>query len=251
MNVLIFEDEKRSADRLQTLLLQYDPHMVVLAVIGSIQEGLAWFEDNPPPDLIFQDIVLEDGICFDLFAQVDIQTPIIFTTAHSDYALRSFEVNSIDYLVKPYSMADLKVAIEKVNRLREVLVQPKENLLYEVSNRETRMPKKRFLVKIGDRYTAVPCRDVAYLTFDGGATHAVTFQDQRYVIDNSIASLSGQLDSEIYFQINRKFIIHVDSIQGIHSWFNSRLKVELSPSAGASVIVSRERVKAFKEWLDR
>ena len=250
MNVLIFEDEKYTADRLSNLLREADNSIKIIGIIRSVNEGISWFRENEMPDLIFQDIMLSDGNCFDIFDAVEINAPIIFTTAFSEHALQSFQVNSIDYIVKPYDSKDIKKALQKFKKFKGVFHPPEKEILEEILNRAATTPKKRFLIKTGDNYTIINSSDIAYFVSDDSVTFAVLFSKQKYIVDYSIADLSKQMDTSSFFQINRKIIVNIESVDKINSWFNSRLKVRINPPMDDDIIVSRDRVKSFKQWLD-
>lgn len=251
MKVLIFEDEKHTATRLIQLLEKYDTDISVVKVIGSVSEGIEWYKNNPMPDLIFQDILLNDGNCFEIFEQVQIEAPVIFTTAFNEFALQSFKLNSIDYVVKPYDFQDIKNALDKFKKFREMFVVPENDLLKSIIQSKEQKVKKRFLVKIGDKFRSVKSEDIAWFMFDEGVTFAFTFENTRFPVNYSIDQLSVVLDSDNFFQINRKYVLNFESIRNIHSYFNSRLKLEVAPQPNEDLIVSRERVKDFKGWLDR
>lgn len=251
MNVLIFEDEKHSAQRLVQLLQKYDAQIQVLDVIGSVKDGIQWYRNHPLPDLVFQDIVLNDGNCFEIFDEVKVDVPIIFTTAFNDFALRSFKVNSIDYVVKPYDYEDIKAAIDKYKKFREVFLVPEKELLKQILFSVKPEVKKRFLIKVGDRYRSLKSIEIARFEYDEGLTFATTFDNTRFPVNYSIDQLSQILDNEMFFQINRKYMVNSESIRNIHTWFGSRFKLELNPKANEDIIVSRERAKDFKMWLDR
>jgi len=251
MNVLIFEDEKHTATRLMNLLAEIDSAIRVVKVIGSVTEGIEWFRKNEMPDLIFQDIILSDGNCFDIFDAVEITTPVIFTTAFSEYALRSFRVNSIDYIVKPYDKKDIAKALNKFKKIKGAFAPPEKELLKEILKKETFIPKRRFLIKTGENYSIINSIEIAYFISEESVTFAVLFNGKRHIVDHTIAGLSELMDKEMFHQISRKAIVSVESVKTISLWFNSRLKLQLEPPAREDIIVSRERVKGFKEWLDR
>ena len=251
MNVLIFEDEKHSAQRLIQLLQKYDSEIQLLDVIASVKDGIQWYRSHPLPDLVFQDIVLNDGNCFEIFDEIKVDVPIIFTTAFNDFALRSFKVNSIDYIVKPYDYQDIKTAIDKYKNFRELFIIPEKELFKQILFPEKPEIKKRFLIKIGDRYRSIRSGGFARFEYDEGLTFGVTFDNMRFPINYSIDQLSQVLDNELFFQVNRKYIVNSEGIHNIHTWFGSRFKLELNPKANEDVIVSRERAKDFKTWLDR
>ncbi len=250
MNVLIFEDERPTSIRLASLLTEIDGSIRIIGSIGSVQAGIKWYKENEMPDLIFQDIQLSDGNCFEIFDAVEVTAPVIFTTAFSEYAIKSFQVNSIDYIIKPYDIKDLKFALDKYRKFPHAFSPPEKELLKEILKKETFTPKKRFLVKMGDNYLPISSDDIAYLISDGGLTFATLFNKERHIVNYSIVELAKQMDTSVFFQINRKMIVNVNSVKKLSSWFNSRLKLVLVPPIEEDAVVSRERTSSFKEWLD-
>ncbi len=250
MNVLIFEDEKPTALRLTSLLTKIDDSIKIVGTIGSVQAGIKWYKENPMPDLVFQDIQLSDGNCFEIFDAVEVTIPVIFTTAFSEYAIKSFQVNSIDYIIKPYDIKDLKSALDKFRKLKGAFHPPEKGLLEEILKKKTFTPKKRFLVKIGDNFLPISSDDIAYLISEDGLTFATLFNKERYIVNYSIVELAKQMDESSFHQINRKMIVSIKSVKKLSSWFNSRLNLTLAPPHEGDAVVSRERTSSFKEWLD-
>ena len=250
MNVLIFEDEKPTALRLASLLSEIDGSIKIVGTIGSVQAGIKWYKENEMPDLVFQDIQLTDGNCFDIFDAVEVTAPVIFTTAFSEYAIKSFQVNSIDYIIKPYDIKDLKSALDKFRKLKGVFYPPEKGLLEEILKKKSFTPKKRFLVKMGDNFLPISSDDIAYLISEDGLTFATLFNKERYIVNYSIVELAKQMDESSFYQINRKMIVSIKSVKKLSSWFNSRLNLTLAPPHESDAVVSRERTGSFKEWLD-
>lgn len=246
MKVLIFEDERLTAERLVELLKRYDSKIEVLEVIDSVKKGMEWFVHNSPPDLIFMDVRLSDSISFEIFEKINIETPIIFTTAYDEYALKAFKVNSVDYLVKPYDFKDLRMAIDKFKKQKPVF---SDEFLRGLLNPSGLKYKKRFLVKVGDQLKHVDCSKIAYFKFEDGLVVAVTSDKTMLSLDYSLDQLADLLNPQDFFRLNRKFLANVNAIGKIHSYFNGRLKIELIPPASEDVIVSRERTGNFKEWM--
>lgn len=246
MKVLIFEDEKLNAERLAELIKKYDSSIEILAVLASVKQGIAWLAENPAPELIFMDIRLTDGLSFELFEKVNIDIPVIFTTAYDEYAIRAFKVNSVDYLVKPIDFIELKAAIDKYKKVRPLLSRDFIQAILEQSNQKY---KNRFLIKIGDQLRHIECRDIAYLIFEDGLVMAVTRGKSALPMDYSLDHLEQLLNPTDFFRLNRKVIARIDAIGKINSYFNGRLKIELLPSVDEDIIVSRERVGKFKEWM--
>ncbi len=252
LKVLIFEDESLSAEHLMNLINRYDPSVELLGIIESVKKGVEWFSNNQHPDLILMDIQLSDGSCFDLFKQVSLEIPVIFTTAYNEYAIQAFKVNSIDYLLKPIEFQDLKLAFEKFGKQQRVYL-PNPKLLYEQIYTQLLQPKqykKRLLLKLGEQLKQVLVEDVAFFVFEEGMCWAVTFAKNRLPVDNSLDELEQMLDPKAFFRINRKFIVNPNSIEKIHTYFNNRLKLQLRPNPETEVLVSRERVADFKNWLN-
>jgi two-component system, LytTR family, response regulator LytT len=246
MKVLIFEDERLTAERLIYLLKKYDPQIEVLEVIDSVAKGVEWLSNNPGPELIFMDIRLSDTISFEIFEKINIDSPVIFTTAYDEYAIKAFKVNSVDYLVKPYDFKDLKTAIEKYKKYKAILP---EKIVHDLLSRSVSVYKKRFLVKIGDQLKHIDISEIAYFKFEDGMVCAITRNKSLLPLDYSLDQLYSLLDPQDFFRINRKIIARIDAIGKIHSYFNGRLKIELIPPDNEDVIVSRERAGNFKEWL--
>lgn len=246
MKILIFEDEKLNSERLVELIKRYDVSAEVLAILESVHQGVAWLTKNTSPDLIFMDIRLSDGLSFELFERINIEIPVIFTTAYDEYAIRAFKVNSVDYLVKPVDFDELKTAIDKFKKLRPLLSPEFIETILKQSNLKY---KTRFLVKIGDQLRHLECKDIAYFIFEDGMVMAVTKTRSSLPMDFSLDNLEQLLNPENFFRLNRKFIANIDSISKIHSYFNGRLKIDLLPPVDEDIIISRERTGRFKEWM--
>lgn len=252
LNILIFEDEQLSAERMEQLLSRLDQEFKVLDVLSSVKQGISWFKKNHNPDLILMDIHLSDGSCFELFNQVEIDVPVIFTTAYDEYAIKAFKVNSIDYILKPIDFQELAAAFEKFNKYRKQDPDIQKQLfhtLYEQIS-ESGKYKQRFLVKIGEQLKRIESNEIAYFVFEDSLVWANSKTNLRLPMDYSLEQLEQMLDPMRFFRINRKMLINLDSVEKIHTYFNSRLKLHLRPDFGEDVIVSRERVNSFKKWLE-
>jgi DNA-binding LytR/AlgR family response regulator len=254
MRIVIIEDEAPARARLQKLLLDLRPEAQILQTFDTVEDSVAWFAQGNQPDLAFMDIQLADGLSFDIFRQTEVKAPVIFTTAYDQYALKAFKVNSVDYLLKPVDTNDLKEALSKWEGLRQVGAPPAlmEDLLSRL--RESVMERRhreRFLVRVGDQLRYVPTTDIAYLLSDNGYVTIVTHDGHKLLLDQSLEQLAKELDPAQFMQVGRNCIICIHAIRKIHTWHNSRLKLEVSPPSTDEILVSREKVKAFKEWLDR
>jgi len=252
LRVLIFEDESLSAEHLVKLICRYDPTIELQGIIESVKKGVEWFSSHPHPDLLLMDIQLSDGPCFDLFKQVRLEIPVIFTTAYNEYAIQAFKVNSVDYLLKPIDFQDLRIAFEKFRKQHNNVIQNKEQLYEQLYSRliQASQYKKRLLIKVGEQLKQVNVEDIAYFLFNEGMCWAVTFAKNKLPIDYSLDELEQMLDPKLFFRINRKFLVKPEAIEKIHTYFNNRLKIQLRPDPEVEVLVSRERVPDFKYWLD-
>ena len=250
LRTIIIEDEKPSARRLQRMLSEIG--IEAEAMLHSVEESIDWFKSNEAPDLILLDIQLSDGLSFEIFEQIEVRSAIIFTTAYDEYALKAFKLNSIDYLLKPIDDEELKTAIDKFEEN-----QPKEhNLMVDISqikkllvNPLDRNYKKRFTIKIGQHLRVVEIDSVECFYSEHKATYLYTSDKKNYLIDQTLEQLEEQLDPIKFFRVSRKFIIHVDAIEDIISYTNSRLQIKLRNYSEQEIIVSREKVKNFKNWL--
>ena len=247
MKIVIIEDEYFSAEKLSHQLGKIDSSFEVVAILPSVERCLEWFRNNPEPDLIFSDIQLEDKESFELFRQLPIEAPIIYTTAFSHYALQAFKQNSVDYLLKPIDLDELRAALKKYENLEYRIL--KKGLRFQPERLKEEF-KERFLVKKGNGLVVIKTNEVAYFKSDQKLTFLVTFDNQKYVIEPTMDQLTDQVNPKKFNRISRSRLISLESIRKIHNHFNGRLKLELHPPEEEEVFVSRERVQAFKEWLD-
>lgn len=251
MKVIIIEDEKPSARRLQRMLNELG--IEVYAMLHSVAEAVNWFQAHEHPDLILLDIQLSDGLSFEIFEKIEVKSAIIFTTAYDEYALKAFKLNSIDYLLKPIDDDELKIAVNKfeenqmkpqnmqvnLDQIRKLLVNPLE-IKY----------KERFSVKIGQHIKMVPTNTIECLYSENKGTYIFTTEGREYLIEGTLESVENSLDPNQFFRVNRKYFVNIHAIKDIVSFTNSRLEIKLNSYKSGEVIVSRERVKIFKKWID-
>lgn len=250
MKVLIIEDEAPAAGRLKQLLRQIDERIEVLATIESVEDAVNYLSSSPSPDLIFMDIQLEDGICFEIFDTVRVDVPVIFTTAYDQYALRAFKVNSVDYLLKPIDTGALRAALDKyrsVFRPEGAGPEQVEDWYKPLIGKF----KTRFFVRSGAHFRSVPIADIACFFIEERCAFLSTRDGRRYDVDASLEQVLDMVDPTAFFRINRTHIIQLDSIADIISYSANRLKVRLAMPGGEELVVSRDRVRDFKDWLDR
>lgn len=252
MKVIVIEDEKLAAERLVEMIQLYDETIEVVAALDSVKRSIDWFDTHDHPDLAFFDIQLSDGLSFEIFEKSEINTPVIFTTAFNEYAIRAFKVNSVDYLLKPIDSVELNNAIDKFKKNytgKEVVHQ--KQVFDKVLHLLTNNYKSRFVIKVGEHIRSIASNNILYFYSLEKATFLHTADDHNYVIDYSLEQAEELVDPERFFKINRKYIITIDAIDDIITYSNSRLKIELKHSDDQDVIVAREKVRQFKKWLDR
>ena len=250
MNVIIIEDEKPSARRLQRMLAEIQ--IDVLAMLHSVEESIAWFNNNEHPDLILLDIQLSDGLSFEIFEKVEVKSAIIFTTAYDEYALKAFKLNSIDYLLKPIDDDELANAIDKfkTNKQSSSNVQLNiEQIQKLLINPLDRNFKERFTEKIGQHLKMISTEDIECIYSENKGTYIFTSDKREYLIDKTLEQLDPMLDPTKFFRVSRKFFVNIDKIKDIISYTNSRLKIILNNFSDHEIIVSREKVKDFKNWI--
>ncbi len=252
MKVLIVEDEAPAARRLTRLLNELDENIKVLETLDTIAATVAWFEHHTPPDLLFLDIQLADGLSFQIFNKMAIPCPIVFTTAYDEYTLDAFRVNSIDYLLKPIRRENLAQSLQKLSEVKDYYrgSPPKniENLLQQVKTDEYR---ERFLVRLGERLVSVPIEEVAYFVTEEKVVILHTHDGKRYALDYALDELEAMLDPKRHFRLNRQVISSFDAIRAVHQHFKGKLLVKLHPEPSQEVLVSREKSPVFKQWLGK
>lgn len=252
MNVLIIEDEILNAEHLTRMLQKIDDSIIILDTLDSIKKSIKFLEKNNSLDLIFLDVHLSDGISLEIFNSIKIDIPIIFTTAYDEYALRAFKLNSVDYLLKPIGIEDLKNAIEKFKKFSFPTLKTNQQLnIHNAADIITQNYKSRFMVKIGDSFSSIKVEDASFFIAEDGITLLVTNEGKRYAIDYSIENLESLIKPQNYFRINRKVLVNIEKILQVSTYFNSRLKIQLKHLDADDSIVSRERVGDFKQWLDK
>lgn len=250
LDILIIEDEHLAAKRLIRLLKEIDPQINILDTIDTVKNAVTWLQTSKA-DLIFMDIHLADGNSFSIFEQVQIDTPIIFATAYDQYAVKAFKVNSVDYLLKPIEKEDLARSIEKYRTSRTGL-QPQviAELLNSLQEPQSHY-QKRFIVTAGDKIRSIVIDEVAYFFGQQKYVFLISKDKRKYIVDYTLGKLEDLLDPEQFFRINRQFIIGFGAIQNMYAYSKSRIKIELDPPSEIEAIVSIDKAKRFKEWLNR
>jgi len=251
MKILIIEDEINAFQYLETSIKTVNPNVEILAHIESVEDSVNWLSQNDHPDLIFLDIELSDGLSFEIFEHVKVESPIIFTTAYDQYAIEAFKLNSIGYLLKPIHIDDLKKALDKYERNQSKKDTELPEQLKAIFGKLNQHKKQRCLVKKGNHFEFINISDIAYVYSEDGLTFLYTFQNQRHLYANTVEGLMRGLDESVFFQINRGQIININAIKKIHPYFNHRMKLELNvPENENEFLVSRSKLPIFREWID-
>lgn len=251
MKVLIVEDELYNQRMLQGMLKQLRPHWTIAAIIDSVADTVEWLQNNQP-DLIFMDIQLVDGICFTIFERMQVNQPVIFTTAYDNYAIQAFKVNSIHYLLKPIKEQELEQSIHKFEQNHQ-LVRHETNfseLLQAIRNGEKKY-RTRFLIQGGTAYYKMEVKDIAYFYSENKITFAVLFQGKEHSIDFTLDALEEELDPEVFFRANRQLMLSINAVQKFEDYFGGKLALKLTPPFKETVTVSRLKNTAFKNWIGR
>lgn len=250
MNVLIVENEKPAAERLCRLLKNIDNSVNILTITESVETTIDWLQNNNAPELVFMDIQLDDGLCFELFEAVKLDIPIIFTTAFDQYMLSAFKVNSIDYLLKPVEETPLRGAVDKFKSLyaeRTIRNEVLNNFLRTLNTGY----RNRFLIKVGANYKSIPVTEISCFYILERSVFIRLFSGKDYSIDYSLEYLQKVIDPDTFFRINRNCIVNINAVNDILSYSSSRLEIKLSNKPVDDLIVSRDKVGEFKKWIDK
>lgn len=251
MKAVIIEDEILASQTLQDLIREINPDIFITTVLQSIEESVEWFRNNEPPDLLFLDIHLADGSSFSIFNQVRINCPVIFTTAYDEYALKAFEVNSIDYLLKPINKKELQRALDKYSNMVSNRFYTPDSLQQLLAGMKSGKPayKTYFLVPERDKLIPLSVKDIAYVYIDNKLVKAVTFDNKINYLEQTLDTLMENLDPQLFFRANRQFIISHAAVKDISLWFGSKLSVNLTVPTPERILVSKARVREFKQWF--
>jgi two-component system LytT family response regulator len=251
MKALIIEDEMIAAKALKKLLGEVSPGIEIVGVLESIEDSVEWIEENPMPDVIFMDIHLADGSSFTIFDKVSITCPVIFTTAYDEYALKAFEVNSIDYLLKPVSKEALERAMHKLLTLSETRVNSDqvEKLLAQLG--EKKKFRNYFLLPERDKLVPLSVSNVAYAYIEAKTVKMVTYDNKSYYLTQTLDDLIAQLDPHEFFRANRQFVVARKAIKDVSVWFGNKLAINLIMETPERIIVSKARVGEFKFWFTK
>lgn len=255
IRVLIVEDEIPAQITLKKLIDKCCPDSQIVTTLTSVRSTVKWLEENPDgADIIFMDVELSDGICFEIFEQVNISANVIITTAYDNYAISAFRVDSVDYLLKPIVEEDLARAWERCRERLERNNTPNIEALLDIISQagtpQNREYKKRFIVKAGEKIVIIPVDEIAYCYSEDKSTYAIVSSGARRLLDYSLDTVQEMLDPKLFFRISRSCIVSINAIENISKHLGTRLKLQLKPRSEEDVVVSRSRTSDFLEWLD-
>ncbi len=246
-HILLIEDEPAAAERLQKLILEFLPSAQIAATLDSVEASVRWLKSQKP-DLIFMDVQLADGLCFEIFEQVDVTTPVVFTTAYDAYAQKAFRVQALDYLLKPLKRNELEEALQRVQDIPPPLVNTGQvKAIYAGES----IPdfRQRFLVRLGASIRVIEIPDIALIYTESKNTFLMNTEGRRYPLDYSLEALEKQLDPTLFFRANRQYIVALHAIREMYVYSKSRVKVNTEPPSPSEIIVSTEKSASFKRWL--
>lgn len=257
MNILLIEDEIKTAKALSALILSIRPEARIVGTIQSTETAAAYLSENNPPDLIFMDIQLADGLCFDIFKLVKIVSPVIFCTAYDDYMIEAFKTNGIDYILKPFSVETVTAAFDKLSRLKRFFQDPQnqtvpmeaiESLLNKTA---VHTGKKSFLVFKGTKYIIVPTDTIAFFYIRNEIVTIVNFENQEFGITQSLDEVHNLLSTNQFFRANRQYLINFKAVAEVEHYFSRKLFVKLKVETPEKILVGKEKVTAFLNWLEK
>lgn len=254
MNILIIEDEELAANRLIKLIKEIDDNINIIDVIDSVELAIDWFQQNEHPELIFLDIQLSDGLSFNIFKNVEVNSPVIFTTAFDEYALKAFEVNSVDYLLKPIDQAKLEQSIEKYKKVKQSFTKNEINFdtkkLLKALQKNEQEYKTRFLVNKGSSLIIIDIEEIAYFFTEDKLVFIITHNHKKYSINSTLDKVEKELEPRIFYRVNRQYLVSVQSIKEIHNYFKYKLKLKLIPIPESDdIIISKSKCTDFKNWI--
>lgn len=251
MRIVIIEDEIKAAKSLASLVAKIRPEATVEAMLHSIEQAVAYLTATPPPDLIFMDVQLSDGLCFEIFRLAKISSPVIFTTAFGEYAMDAIKSNGIDYLLKPFSAADLEAAFQKVAQFKNFFQQQTQTDWQDLIKRlDKPESKSSFLIFHNNRYITVRTEQIAYIYIKYDAPYIVTFQQQKYIIPQTLEQLQAQLSSKQFYRLNRQYLVNFDAIKEVENYSSRKLGLHLTVATEEQLVVGKDKMTQFLQWME-
>lgn len=248
MKIIIIEDEEAASKKLSKMLREINPDINILTVLESVKDSLRWLKNNAPPDAAFVDIQLSDDMSFEIFRQLETGFPVIFTTAYDDYILKSFEYNSIDYILKPITEERLEKALDKISKFEKHFFRNKISRLLEQNEPKYR---ERFIVKKGLEYISIETKDIAYFFSEHKLVFLKDKNANKYLVDKPLSELTSELDPIKFFRLNRQFLCEISAIKKYRTDSKGKIIAELEPPSGEEVIISKEIAPVFKKWINQ
>lgn len=246
-HILLIEDEPAAAQRLQKLILEFVPDAAIEAIVDSIEASILWLKNNQP-DLIFMDVQLSDGLCFDIFEKVNVTAPVVFTTAYDAYAIKAFRVQALDYLLKPLKRIEVKEALDRFQKM--IAPHPDLDQVKDIYNDKPAPEfRQRYLVRLGSTIRVIEIPDIALIYTESKNTFLMTKEGRRFPLDYSLEAMESQLDPALFFRANRQYILALHAIREMYVYTKSRVKVNTDPPSPTQIIVSTEKSAQFKRWL--
>lgn len=254
MKVVIVEDEFHNSQMLEAQIKSLRSNWEIIKTLDKVSSCIQWMRENEHPDIIFMDIQLIDGNCFSIFDEVEIKCPIVFTTAYDEYAIKAFEVTSIDYLLKPIDESKLLHAIEKF----EKVFQHSEELdslidyskIIDAIQKKTKEYRKRFLITGIDSFYKINVDEIAYINTESGVSQAIMFSGKSHILNHSLEKMEEELDPKMFYRANRKTILNIEAVSKIENFFGGKLAIKLVPPFKETITISRLKASAFKRWFD-
>ncbi|PZU86951.1 MAG: DNA-binding response regulator [Chryseobacterium sp.] len=253
MKILIIEDEIKTARELKEMIISLVEDVEIPDFISSVKAAVSWFEKNNEPDLIFSDIQLADGLCFEIFKHISINVPVIFCTAFNQYAINAFETNSIDYLLKPIEEIKLRTAIEKYNKIKNFYQGPPENFNKKIQHIVDELSynhKSTLLVYLQDKIIPIKTEDIMFIHSSEGIVRLFSHNQKSYLINQTLEALEVQLSPKQFYRANRQFIINRDAIETVHQYFGRKLLVKLIFPTPENITISKIRTTEFLKWIE-
>jgi len=257
MKIAIIEDEPKIAESLKLILMEIDPSISVMKILSSVKSSVEWLRVNQSScDLLFMDINLTDGLSFEIFNQIESNTPIVFVTAYDQYALDAFKVNGVDYILKPFDKTKIKQSLKKFKSLTQTGSNPLnaeslQHLLEVVASKTITNKRKSYLVYHQDKLIPLAVDDISWFYKSNQVTYACTISKKKYVIDDALDKIQNEVSSVNFYRANRQFIVSKNAIENIAIYFNGRLIVNILPKPDEKIIVSKAKATDFKKWLSK
>lgn len=251
MNIIIIEDERKTAQSLEKIILELKPQAKIIGQYQSVEESVTALSEGPMPDLLFMDVQLADGLCFEIFKAVDITCPVVFCTAFDEYSLKAFKSNGVDYILKPFSKEDIQGALKKVDELKNFFQQKNTVDLQEVLNKlQPQTGKTSFLVFMQQKYKTVHIDDIAFFYIRHDATWIMCFDKQQYPITQSLDQITQAVSAQQFYRLNRQYLVNFKAIKEIEPYFLRKLYVKLSIETPEKLLVNKEKATNFLTWME-